>query len=181
MHFDLNHPVTNLIWSLTGGALLLAAMGWDVKTHRIPNGLVATGLVLGLLIAMLPGGLGLMPALYGGLVGLAVYLPLYFLRILGAGDVKLLAAVGVYVGFPNVMGVALLTALIGMVLSVLIALRHHQLQHMVKQVYQGLVGFVFQMASGGRPRQWVMVVGPHRLPYALAMAMGTLTHLLLTN
>jgi prepilin peptidase CpaA len=155
----------------------LLAIGWDVKTHRIPNVLVLVGLSLGLLISTWPGGIGLGHALYGGLTGLAVYLPLYLLRILGAGDVKLMAAVGAFVGFPDVMTVALITALAGLILSVLIAIRHRQLHQMTQHVYQGLIGFMWQIASGGRPQQWVMVIGPHRLPYAMAIGLGTLTHL----
>ncbi len=173
---DLNHPATYLVWSVACASLLMMAIGWDVKTHRIPNVLVLVGLALGLLISTWPGGIGFSHALYGGLAGLAVYLPLYMLRILGAGDVKLMSAVGAFVGFPDVMAVALITALVGLILSVLIAIRYRQLQQMGKHVYQGLIGFMWQIASGGRPRQWVMVIGPHRLPYAMAIGLGTLTH-----
>jgi prepilin peptidase CpaA len=144
-----------------------------MRTHRIPNQLVLTGLAFGLAASLLPDGMGWSASALGSSAGLAVFLPLYLLRILGAGDVKLMAAVGSFVGYPGILTVALFTGLAGGILALLIAMHHGQLKQMWQQVHQGLVGFVMQMASGGRPRQWVMVVGPHRLPYALAIALGT--------
>jgi prepilin peptidase CpaA len=161
--------------------LLLSAVWWDVKTHRIPNQLVLLGLLMGAISSLLPTGIGWQDAALGSFAGLVAFLPLYLLRILGAGDVKLLAAVGAFVGYPGVLTVALLTGLAGGVLALLLAIRHHQLNQMWQQTKQGLIGFVMQIASGGRPRQWVMVVGPHRLPYALAIALGTLSYVYLKN
>jgi prepilin peptidase CpaA len=159
--------------------MLLLAVAWDVQTHRIPNLLVLGGVLLGWATACLPSGMGLQSATLGSLTGLVVFLPLYLLRILGAGDVKLLTAVGAFVGYPGILTVALFTGLAGGILALLLAIRHRQLKQMWNQVHQGLLGFVMQIASGGRPRQWVMVVGPHRLPYALAIALGTASYVYL--
>jgi len=161
--------------------LLLLAVWWDVKTHRIPNQLVLLGLLMGLISSLLPTGIGWQNAALGSFTGLAAFFPLYLLRIFGAGDVKLLAAVGAFVGYPGVLNVALLTGLAGGVLALLLAIRHRQLHQMWQQIQQGFVGFVMQIASGVRPRQWVMVVGPHQLPYALAIALGTLSYVYLKN
>jgi prepilin peptidase CpaA len=169
------------MWSSACAGVLLTAIWWDVKTHRIPNPLVLLGMALGLLTSTLEGGVGWTSSIYGCVVGLAVFLPLYLLRILGAGDVKLLGAAGSFVGYPDVLAVALLTGLAGGVLALLMALHHRQLGRMWQQMHEGLIGFVLQVTSGGRPRQWVMVVGPHRLPYAIAIALGTLVHEYLKN
>lgn len=169
------------MWLFACTLLLLLAVWWDVTTHRIPNQLVLLGLVMGMATSQLPNGIGWQDAALGGLTGLATLLPLYLLRILGAGDVKLLAAIGAFVGYPGVLTVALLTGLAGGVLALLLAMHHGQLRQMCKQVHQGVLGFVMQIASGGRPRQWVMVVGPHRLPYAMAIALGTLSYVSLKN
>lgn len=159
--------------------MLLLAVAWDVQTHRIPNPLVIGGVLLGLATAFLPNGIGWQSATFGSLAGLVIFIPLYLLRILGAGDVKLLTAVGAFVGYPGILTVALFTGLAGSILALLLAIRHRQLRQMWNQVHQGLLGFVMQIASGGRPRQWVMVVGPHRLPYALAIALGTASYVYL--
>ncbi len=51
-------------------------------------------------VSSLPGALGLWKALAGLGLGLLIMLPLYMLRALGAGDVKLMAMVGAFLG-PN--------------------------------------------------------------------------------
>ncbi len=78
--------------------LLLAASVCDLKTRRIPNGLAAAGLLAGLLGHAFWGGL---PGLLGSLAGIAAALPLlllYAVHAFGAGDVKLLMAVGALMG-----------------------------------------------------------------------------------
>ena len=78
--------------------LLLAASACDLKTRRIPNGITAAGMLAGLIghayLSGLPGGLW-------ALAGIAAALPLlllYAARAFGAGDVKLLMAVGALMG-----------------------------------------------------------------------------------
>lgn len=78
--------------------LLLAGSVYDLKTRRIPNGLTAAGVLAGLAAHAYFGGL---PGLLWSLEGLCAALPLlllYAARTFGAGDVKLLMAVGALMG-----------------------------------------------------------------------------------
>ena len=175
------HPYTLMAWLSAGAALLVLAMWCDVQSHRIPNPLVGAGLLMGAGLSLFDGGLGWRESLLAATAGIAAFLPLYLLRILGAGDVKLMGAVGSFVGYPGVLSVALLTALAGAVLAVLIAIRQRRLRSMVQQMGMGLLGLFYQVTSGGRPRQWVMVVGPHRMPYACAIGMGTVSHFFMNH
>jgi prepilin peptidase CpaA len=80
-------------------ATLLGASAWavreDLLAHRIPNRLTGSLLCVALALQFAFGGWnGLGQAALGALVGLAMLLPLYVLRAMGAGDVKLLAALG---------------------------------------------------------------------------------------
>ncbi|WP_298231767.1 prepilin peptidase [uncultured Azohydromonas sp.] len=156
--------------------LLVAAVVSDVRSRRIPNALVVYGAALGLLFQalapagsglLLDGGVGLPAALLGGLAGLGLFLPFYALRLMGAGDVKLLAMVGIWLGAPAILKVALWTALAGGVLSVVVALFTGQLRQVLRNT--------FFMLAAVRPAQGV---GSHlaagtRLPYAVAIATGT--------
>ena len=96
--------------------LLVAAAWSDCKSHRIPNVLVFGGTVFALGLNWLfppMAGIGLLWALKGLLLGLALLLPFYFLRAMGAGDVKLMAMVGAFVGFPSIFYAVLGTFLAG--------------------------------------------------------------------
>lgn len=100
--------VTELLWmllreprTLVLTMLLLAAAFIDWRSMRIPNSLTLGGATLGLLMsALAPPSphMGLGFALSGLAWGLLVFLPMYLLGVMGAGDVKLMAMVGTYLG-----------------------------------------------------------------------------------
>jgi prepilin peptidase CpaA len=79
--------------------MLSIAVYSDLHWHRIPNWLSLLGLLTGLGLQTWVGAAhGLAFGLLGALVGLACFAPFYLLRGMGAGDVKLLAAVGSFMG-----------------------------------------------------------------------------------
>lgn len=98
-------------------ALAVAALG-DVRERRIPNWLTGTIGAAGLLHASLAGGPGAaLGALAGALVGAATLLVQFHFRLVGAGDVKLLAAVGAWVGPLRALYVLLGASALGGVLA----------------------------------------------------------------
>jgi prepilin peptidase CpaA len=105
------------------------AAGYDLRFRRIPNWLVLTGLLLGLgLNAFLFEWRGVRSSLLG--IGLAflIYFPLYLLRGMGAGDVKLMAAIGAMVGPANWFGIFIITALLGGVVAMILLLARGRLR-----------------------------------------------------
>jgi prepilin peptidase CpaA len=99
--------------------LVSVAALYDLRFRKIPNWLNVGGLVFAIAFACLEGGFeGLKTAGFGALCALAIYAPLYLLRGMGAGDVKLMAAVGALCGPGNWIVLFLLTALLGGVASV---------------------------------------------------------------
>jgi prepilin peptidase CpaA len=136
--------------------------------HRISNRLTGTLLCFGILVRVLIGGLvGLEQSLLGILVGLGCLLPFYILRAMGAGDVKLMAATGALLGPGEVWAAALCTLLAGAVLSVV-------------YLASGTLRALVEAPAGG---SWIARVGyahvrvqemrRDRLPYALAIAVGS--------
>ncbi|MDZ5458858.1 A24 family peptidase [Azohydromonas lata] len=160
-------------------ALLLAAVACDLHQRRIPNALVLYGMALGLAFQafaaagqglLQDGSQGVAAALLGGVAGLALFLPFYALRMLGAGDVKLLAMVGVWLGATAVLQVALWTVLAGALLSLGVMLATGSLRTVGRNLRTLFTLASLRCASGATP-QGTAATG--RLPYGLAIAAGS--------
>ena len=164
-------------------ALLAAAVWHDVRARRIPNAIVFPGALAALLLhALLPAGqglfgtpmgsLGIGSALGGMALGLAVLMPMHALRMMGAGDVKLLAMVGAFVGAGQILTVALVTLVAGGVLAIAFAAWQRKLRRLLGNTYyMALHGSVSALAGS------LAVPAPGaasgRLPYAVAIAAAT--------
>ena len=82
--------------------VVCAAAVRDIRTRRIPNWLTVSGVVAGMALnAFLFETPGLLDALKGLGFALLIYFPLFAIRAVGAGDAKLMAAVGAIVGPAN--------------------------------------------------------------------------------
>jgi prepilin peptidase CpaA len=94
--------------------LVLLAAAHDLRSRRIPNWLNASGVAAGFVINVLFfHAHGARTSFEGLLLASAVYFPLYVLRGMGAGDVKLMAAVGAIVGPSHWIIILIATALAG--------------------------------------------------------------------
>jgi prepilin peptidase CpaA len=100
--------------------LVISAGIYDLRIRRIPNWLNLSGIVLGLLVNAFFEPHGLMEAVGGLICALVVYIPLYLVRGMGAGDVKLMAAVGAITGPANWIGIFLATAILGGIASLVL-------------------------------------------------------------
>jgi prepilin peptidase CpaA len=165
-----------LAWLIS--AVLVEAAVIDGRQLRVPNWLtfnfVAGGLIFGLFSA---GPMGLLWSLGGAGVGLISLLPLYAIAGMGAGDVKLMAGLGAWMGPTVTFGAFVATALAG-----------------------GLLGLTMVIASGDVIHHWVMlqticceivsIRNPARLaelaaqrkksmrllPYGIPIAVGSITY-----
>src|ERR1700730_13088461 len=108
---------------ITKAVLLLIVMTagiYDLRYRRIPNWLVLAGVLVGLALNLLLFGLtGLTRAALGMGLALLIYFPLYLLRAMGAGDAKLMAAVGSMVGPGNWIVVFVAKAVLGGVIGLI--------------------------------------------------------------
>jgi prepilin peptidase CpaA len=101
-------------------ALLLCAAVIDLRSRRIPNWLTIALATAGLLQSFLPGhGITPSQALLGLVTGLVLKLGLFMVRGGGGGDVKLLAAVGAWMGPLATFEIFIIAALLAALLAVL--------------------------------------------------------------
>jgi len=151
---------------------VLAAV-FDVKTRRIPNILTfGTALCAGLLHIWTEGGPGLGLSVAGWFVGVAIFFPFFALGGMGAGDVKLVGAIGACLGPTGALYVALGAALAGGAVAVLVTLRRGYLGTTIGNVGR-LIGF--WRVHGLRPMPDLTLSsgsGP-RLAYAVPILIGT--------
>lgn len=161
--------------------MLLLAVRSDLDAQRIPNPLVAWGALAALAASMAPGGIGLAPALAGFFLGLLALLPLYALRALGAGDVKLMAAVGAFIG-PQALPLALLATFIaGGLMTVLITLYRGTSRRLLRNVRDMLCSAWWRLACRETPVLEPASVSAGKMPYALAIAAGAWCQLALAG
>ena len=144
-----------------------------------------TGAILGIALnTFLPDGLGFYESILGWGVGLLLLLPCYFLRVMGAGDVKLVAMVGAFVGLANIMIVLLYIMVAGGVLALVVALLRGKLPKLIDNLAViFLSALTFNRSGTMKEKISVLDVGStsiEKLPYGVAIACGTMTFLILS-
>ncbi|WMW65074.1 A24 family peptidase [Nitratidesulfovibrio liaohensis] len=162
-------------------AVLLVAVTTDLRAMRIPNWLtfpaMLAGVVANAALGAWTGGLsgawdGLLFSLSGFGLGLGLMLIPFLLRVMGAGDVKLLAAAGAFLGAETVFRAFIWTSLAGGVYA-LGVLAFHLPQ--LRAVLRSLRVSVELLAVTGR-FDYVPATANARLPrlcYGVAIALGT--------
>jgi prepilin peptidase CpaA len=156
--------------------LVVAALGgyWDLRTRRIPNWLTLAGLITGFVLNGVSNGWkGLENAGLGMLTGFGIYLLLYLLRAMGAGDVKFMAAIGSIVGWRWWFQIFFAAVIVGAIAGVLLALSKGRLRRTL-----GNVGYIVYEIAHLRPphvrREDLDVKSEKalRMPHGAAIAAG---------
>lgn len=155
-------------------AVASVACATDLRSRRIPNWLTlssAAGALGFFLVGQ--GWHGAMWALGGWAVGLAMFLPLFMLRGIGGGDVKLVAALGAWLGPMSAVWLALYAAIAGGPLALGVALARGYARTAFSNLW-GLIGF--WRLAGIRPHPGLTLetasASTPRLPYALPIMAG---------
>ena len=158
------------MWVSAG--IALAACVTDLRTRRVPNVLTlgAAGAAMAYHAAT-NGSYGLLAAVLGWGVGLLVFLPLFALRGIGGGDVKLLAALGAWLGPSMVLWVAAFAALAGGVFALVVSAMHGYTRQAFTNVW-GLLSYWRVMGVKPHPGLTLDATTAPRLPYAVPMAAG---------
>jgi len=164
--------LTQTHW-IAGAAVLVCCIAgwWDLRYRRIPNRLVIPALVGALCThGALHGGQGLLFSLTGALAAGALLMPGYAMRFTGAGDVKLLMAVGALLGPRSALIAALLSLVIGGLLSVVMAARRKGLLDLLAR--SAGLGRWLLLRSAGVPQAKPATSGTG-IPLGVAIALAT--------
>ncbi|MBB3223784.1 A24 family peptidase [Pseudoduganella umbonata] len=156
--------------------LVLQAAVTDLALRRIPNALVVSGLVLSLLLHWRTGAEGVLLStwLAGLAAGFFLFLPLYLLRGMAAGDVKLMAMTGAFVGPALAMRIGILTCLIGGILAVGMLVMNGRWRILFRNLKSLMWPLLCRVA--GFPMQAVVIdrqASAGGIPYGVAIALGT--------
>ena len=157
--------------------LAVVACGWDLRTRRIPQVLTLGGAAAGVTYHLVMTGWGAgVASATGWLVGIAIFFVPFALGGLGAGDVKLLGAIGAWLGPMNVVWVGLYAGAAGGILAIFVALTHGYLFQAVGNV--GVL-LAYWRLNGVKPLPEITLEhsrGP-RLAYAVPILAGLMVTL----
>jgi len=158
----------------TGAALIIgaAACATDLHSRRIPNWLTFGATAAAIAYQYTTAGpAGVQLAMSGWVVGLVLFMPMFLLGGMGAGDVKLLAALGAWLGPANAFWLAIYSSMAGGLIAIPMALRHRYLGTAFSNI--GALA-KYWWFCGLRPLHRVSLeggTGP-RLAYAIPMFLG---------
>jgi len=156
--------------------LVALATRADVRTRKVPNVLTGPAFLLGLAVHLALGGVPAAGnALLGGVVAGLVLLPGWFMGFMGAGDVKLMAAVGAWFGYPDGLLAAVAALIAGGVIAVIVALQQGVLRQALKNALVLGLSLVTRRAGAG---PLVPATTGKRFPFAPAVLVGALFVLL---
>jgi prepilin peptidase CpaA len=174
----LEHPYPAIQWGIVLGASLVAVFT-DLRSRRIPNVLTIPMFLLGLVQAFLLGSWGgLSDSLVAGLALALPYVVLYAIAGGGAGDAKLMGAIGAWLGLWK-GGLALVSvALCGVALALLVARVRHDLPRLNQWIATMLRSVVLDLSARRLPTGVDLGTGEvpdsKKIAYAPAIGLGVL-------
>lgn len=154
--------------AFAASAILLAGVIDDLRSRKVHNWLFLSCAAFALVVALATGGwAGLSNGVLGFMAGVAVFPPLVLAKMVGAGDMKLLAAFGILAGWSAVLSVAVYALLWGVLFGVI--------QVIVKGQGKVLINNMLSIVVL-KDRQNLVL---HKIPFTIALLVGWMTHLVL--
>jgi prepilin peptidase CpaA len=158
--------------SVVALAIAFTAVAFDVRTRRIPNLLTFGAAAAALVYGFAGRGLeGLGASALGWVVGAVLFFPIFALRGMGAGDVKLLAALGAWLGPVEALWLAIFASIAGGVVALGVSLAHGYVGQAFSNVWLMLMHW---RVAGPRPVPGFTLRDARapRLAFAIPIAIG---------
>jgi prepilin peptidase CpaA len=156
------------VWMLAAIPAMVA--GWtDWRSRRIPNWLTMPTLIAGIALnSAVAGWTGAKEALLGAGLGLGILLPFVLIRSLGAGDWKLIGAVGAFLGPARLITVLMWTILVAGLMAVVMIIWKKR----VKQTARNLAHMIAGLFALHLPGPEVSLDNPEssKIPFGVAVA-----------
>jgi prepilin peptidase CpaA len=155
--------------------LVVSAAIIDLAIRKIPNLLLLGGWIgaLGLYCSAVAPAAAIGTALGGALVGFALFLPLYVVRGMAAGDVKMMATVGLFLGPSDTLYACILTWCLGGAMALLIILFTRRWAAAYTNLRGMLLPILLRMGPAA-PGTAPVRTSVGSMPYGLAIALSTL-------
>lgn len=147
---DMKGAITMVTANNTLLLLLVALSGFfDLKERKIPNKITLTGILIGILFNIITGGwTGLLHSLLGMFAGLAIFFLPFVMGGMGAGDVKLMGAIGALMGWQFLLMTAIYSALVGGIMVLGYLLFKGTLRETMKKMIFSLITILLIIANG---------------------------------
>jgi prepilin peptidase CpaA len=157
-------------------AILILAAWIDGRELKVPNWITLPMVLSGLVYSTSVGGLGGLGAgLLGMCVGLLTLLPLYSVGGMGAGDVKLMAGIGAWLGWKITFAAFCVSTVVGAVMAVLMVLWKRKLTHH----YENFLLILSEWMVIKNPTELSKIAAQRKpqmllLPYGIPICIGTI-------
>lgn len=156
-------------------AILILAAWIDGRELRVPNWITFPMVLTGLIYSTCVGGLGGLGAgLLGMCVGLLTLMPLYAVGGMGAGDVKLMAGIGAWLGWEITLAAFCVSAVFGALMAVVMMFRKGVRHH-----YDNLLLILSEWMVIRNPAELSKIAAERKprmslLPYGIPICVGSI-------
>ncbi|MEX0803755.1 MAG: prepilin peptidase [Candidatus Binatia bacterium] len=156
-------------------AVVSLAAFFDIKERRIPNWVVLSGLLGGIVLGVFQGSTQLVYSLVGFFGGILALLIPFAFGWMGAGDVKLFGAVGALIGYKTLPRVFFYSCIIAGVLALAALALGHAKQTSFRNIWADCK-LVILTAGHGRPQTGSKLLNPgaYSVPWGVAIGAGTI-------
>ena len=155
------------IYAIT--AISIVAATTDLLRGRIYNWLTFPGLIVGVVFSTINGGwYGLTGAFFGITLALFLYGWMFWIGVMGAGDVKLLMALGAWGGLKYTLQVGLLGIMLGGAIALVILVFSRKITDFIKRLYH----FILTLFIKELEIEFPKINHQMKMPFGLAIAIA---------